>query len=238
MLNVLSSHRCIAFVSIYCYICPTGCIPSCSTEPIWKCFQLYTVPITLLNTFNRMAKTNRRKQRLLKINKWSTRQFSALHHLFNPSYTTELTRFLPDIWGISACSFTPISSGIFNRLSFLWKEQCNFTFGCCTSIVVSSFLCAPLQPVTALDFRASSTNAIIQSLQLLHTLLWEYLEPCAVSTSRPAVPGSMSISSGSKNTKLSFPKGWPQWDLACHSSHNPIPIHAHISSGQPGAACF
>lgn len=127
MLNVLSSHRCTPCVSIYCYICPTDRVPSCNTKPIWKCFQLHTVPIYLLNIFNRMAKTNGRTHKLLKINKWSTRQFSALHHLLNPGYTTKLTAFLPDIWGISPCSFIPVYSGIFNRLSVLGKGQCNFT---------------------------------------------------------------------------------------------------------------
>lgn len=191
MLNALSSHRCIACLSIYCFTCPTDCIPSCSTEPIWKCFQSYTVPISWLNIFNRMARTNGRKHKLLKINKWRARHFSALHPLFNPNYTTELTTFLPDIWGSSACSFTPVYSGIFNRLSVLWKGQCNFTLLLLHIHMANSFLCAPSQPVTAPDFRANSLNAIIQSLQLLHTLLWEYSEPSAVSTSRSAVPGSM-----------------------------------------------
>lgn len=87
----------------------------------------YTVPISLSNIFNRMAKKNGRKHKLLKINKRSARPFSALRHLSNPGYTTELTIFLPDIRGTSTCSFTPVYSGIFDRLSVLWKGQCNFT---------------------------------------------------------------------------------------------------------------
>lgn len=161
----------------------------------------------------------------LKINKWSTRHLSALHHLFKPSYTTELTTFLPDIWGISASSFTPVYSGIFNRLSVLWKEQRNFT-----SLLLHVHhptLCAPLQSVTALDFRANSTNAIIQSLQLLHNLLWEYSEPSAVSTSRPAVPGSMQISSGSKNTKSLFLNVGHNVALQV-TAHSPIPNPVHV----------
>lgn len=78
MLNVLSSHKFTLYFCILAYIpshkYPREYIPTCNPEPIWKCFQLHTVPISLLNIFNKMTKTNGRKHKLLNINKCSTRQ--------------------------------------------------------------------------------------------------------------------------------------------------------------------
>lgn len=90
VLNILSSHRYTLSFCILAYILshkyPTEYNPTCNTEPIWKCFQLHTVPISLSNIFKKMTKPNGRKHKLLNINKWSTTQSSSdLCGLFNPS---------------------------------------------------------------------------------------------------------------------------------------------------------
>lgn len=69
MPNVLSSHRYTLYFCILGYFPshkhPTEHLPTCNTEPIWKRFQLHTVPISLLNIFNKMIKPNGRKHKLL-----------------------------------------------------------------------------------------------------------------------------------------------------------------------------